>query len=68
MQATKEVDADLVGIEEEVPEIQKSGSVKNGCRDRWGNLRKNVGGRPKVRAGAVGVAELFGGKKPEVAK
>ena len=24
--------------------------VKNGSRDRWGNLRTNVGGRPKKRA------------------
>ena len=26
--------------------------VKNGSRDRWGNLRKNVGGRPRKMASA----------------
>ena len=41
-------------IEEEFDRERVAGEVgkefvKNGSRDRWGNLRKNIGGRPRTR-------------------
>ena len=37
----------IIALAEEVEELEEAQVVKNGSRDRFGNLRKNVGGRPK---------------------
>ena len=50
---TKEADANIVGVEEEQTEIQARESVSNENRDRWRDLRANVGGRPKGQAGVT---------------
>ena len=41
----------VVALAEEEAQLQQNVGVKNGSRDRWGNLRKNVGGRPPKLAG-----------------
>ena len=42
----------VVALAEEEAELQANVGVKNGSRDKWGNLRKNVGGRPRKLAGS----------------
>ena len=51
LEAQKKEQTTVVGMEEEREQFEESDVVKNGNQDRWGNLRTNVGGRPRKEVG-----------------
>ena len=65
---TKEADAKIVCVEEEQTEIQAREAAKNGSRDRWGNMRANVGGRPKKKEGSKVCEMLDSNRKTDILK
>ena len=65
---TKDADAKIVGVEEGQTEIQAREAVKNGSRDRWGNLRANVGGRPKKKEGSKVCEMLDSNRRNDILK